>query len=1729
MAIVNIYRSFEGNEYDEYTVQSGKTLKEAFPDIDFENTLIFSDGRPIDENFILSESNIVCLRTFPSGKVGQAISTGAKKVWNAVTTGVSKVGSFFSGVWNSAKSTISGWIGVDVSVSANYGTSGSSGGGTTASETETIPSIKGARNQSHNGRPIPLVLGTSLYTPMYGGNPYTVISGTDGEAQCLYAMYILGYKNLDVKNIKLGELDLASNSGGVTDGTIPIDGAGRFKGVVELELCSSDRELSLYPQKVVQESLQFQLIHPDDDSGNWLISERFSATYPHKVQVEVSFNNLIKFDDSGNTLSTSVAIKLEISFNGGASYEPFGAFAGATSYSQDGTSTFTRAKNKNLRFIAERTLTYAEAMNCLNDVAQIRIQRLTRESTDTKIQDRCYVTGIRTWVFDKEKSKAAGVLVPQSPVEPRIRSKTVRLAMKINASESFSDLNGTINQLSMILTSKCRTWNGAAWSDAETPTANPASVMLKTMQSPMLGQYAYNDDKIDLLKLGELYTFCEQNDFRVGGVLTSQRKLSEVIDTILSTCRSMRVLNQGKYSVVIDKPRTIPVTILNNHNFLRDSRKNTKEFRELPDGLKIKFINRRLNYTEDEIFCMYDGKSADDPYAKLESIQMVWQTNPDQVWKNGRYELAKRKLRPESFTAEVGIEGNLIEIGSLVSIQDDTILVGIGDGGEIKEIQLNASNTYVTGIDIDGLIEVSDIDHEFAIKTVHADGIHDPVICINKVSIPAAGFYSHFDFVTPILATDLQCPNIGDIVSFGIYGMETLDVLCFSKKDSGNETFSFVFSPYEPGVYTADSAAIPEFNPKVTEPQNAGLYNPVTGYMSADELMREIMAIKGGTAEVASPDIPNITAASAGSDSIELECSIFGAGLNNAIKYIKWQIDKGNGWEDIRQTAVLKTDYKFNRNVDGFPEAEDLLDWKVRAKAVNLYGKESLYSQGFPVSVTDYGTWKLNKPSIYTRISDRTVTLILSQPKTAQAKEVYGNIRYRVQVKRPDIDSEWFKPATQQNPYENELYYKDGEGFVISDNTYIQTMPLKGQDTEDLLDTLYMFRVCAENEAGVSEFVTVQATALCTNIKDLVKAKETAREAYISELSALCTNLGAITQGAFGENYNMWDLSSFVDDKGLEHYVGKFRAGGANQYLHFDPIIENGIPTGEYTVEFSVGAFHITSTVSRIEGELVVQFTEESLYRLLIKETGIHFQCRDSVGGRWRDFALADQSGFMTQQLYSKDKLIITNQGADDFRNEGVDIGVDMPSENSRVYHFDTDVCDQNGNDDLIIICNSGHTFELVDENKTAGDIDFSPAIPAKAPYSTVGKSLYGQYALEAYLTVLAAFTVDFWMQYIFFDTQEVFDLAIGDEHIKIDMKNREPYFYELEECPMYEEMVMSRMFVPVGTDEEYLTNGVYYTMVSNDYERYYPEDEQDFLNKVSQGLLFEQTSQMYEPPADSKKQLHHIVDGVDDAIDLSTLGIVFGENSWLHVAVIGSVGSLKVLINNIEVPFSSLWSTEQEQVVQVAFNKNKNSFMLDELLLDATAAETNASFFRNTGLRAPFGSISEDDDWFILMAKDVSKVKTNLFKTPDFDEAVQPLIERIADIETRIANNLLAAGMVYVQFPGEKTPDELFGGTWQNISSLFAGNFFRAEGGKANAFNTSAQIQMIQSHNHTLTINNAVVTGLSGENRNHGGLSNSYFVTGYSYSNLSGSIGYTGGEETRPINRTIRIWRRTA
>jgi hypothetical protein len=117
-----------------------------------------------------------------------------------------------------------------------------------------------------------------------------------------------------------------------------------------------------------------------------------------------------------------------------------------------------------------------------------------------------------------------------------------------------------------------------------------------------------------------------------------------------------------------------------------------------------------------------------------------------------------------------------------------------------------------------------------------------------------------------------------------------------------------------------------------------------------------------------------------------------------------------------------------------------------------------------------------------------------------------------------------------------------------------------------------------------------------------------------------------------------------------------------------------------------------------------------------------------------------------------------------------------------------------------------------------------------------------------------------------------------------------------------------------------------------------------------------------------------------------------------------------------------------------------------------------------------------------------------------------------------QLAASIMPIGFVYTQYPGKDSPIDLgLYGTWTNISSSFAGDFFRAEGGNASAFESGEQADQNKAHVHgyyRLTTNG---TDWDEANGDSGG------------NDSNPNTESEGGNEARPVNKTIRLWERTA
>lgn len=861
-ATINVFNSAFNNDYKTIIVEDNKTISSSIK-LDFENCLISVNGNKCDENYILKENDIVTIRQFPSND-GYNVAS-----W-IIDPGTSLIQGIFKGDWGGANY-------VKKALKETFESESDTITTKDVGSTESIPTISGAKNQSGAGKVIPLVIGESMYTPIYAAQAYTDIDpndGTDGENQYLHALFCLGYNNIDLRKVSLGIYPLSVDRQNGTSKKSLDCSRNEEKNIVhydigkyqqKLELRQNGEEVDLFPQKVVQENFNTELIHPE--GANALVVQPFSAKYPQKIQIEIQFQNLVKYDDNGDMTENSVEIGCAYSLDGGATYKPFNAFYAKKSdikitdkgnndfgnnKGQYKVTEFKGTKNKAMRFVAEKTFTYDEVFNTAtitrlkNNAIEFKIFRVSEDKSESnsKLQYKVYFSSIRTWCYDYNATDKSAYdntgtkrLVPQIPIIKKYKDITARLGFKIKAGD---ELSGQIDELNVVLCSRARyctitkengekiyTWSAV---DDTVPTNNPAALALMVLQHTMRGEYAYKDSQIDMDSFGRFYEWCNSVDnelinsdchrYIANGVLSKELKTSELVNQILACGHGKLVLNGNKYGVWFDRPQSTPVMILNSQNVLEAS--NSKSFSEDIDGYSAKFIDCLNDYQEDTIVCVPKDTTKNDSEYRLENIEIPWITDAARVYRHCMYNIACRRLRAENWTRKLGVDGNLIEIGNLVVVQDDTIAVGIGEGAEIKSVSVSGS--YIKSITVDYPFAVSDITKTYGVKIQHSDRIYGvKVVTYEVAKFSKIGEYSVLTFNgNGISLNEIIVPTIGDIVAFGIFNRITTDALCFGKKDNGDGTFTLTLVPYQKGIYDAESGKIPKFISNVTSPKENG-------------------------------------------------------------------------------------------------------------------------------------------------------------------------------------------------------------------------------------------------------------------------------------------------------------------------------------------------------------------------------------------------------------------------------------------------------------------------------------------------------------------------------------------------------------------------------------------------------------------------------------------------------------------------------------------------------------------------------------------------------------------------------------------------------------------------------------------------------------------------------------------------------------------------------------------
>lgn len=646
------------------------------------------------------------------------------------------------------------------------------------------------------------------------------------------------------------------------------------------------------------------------------------------------------------------------------------------------------------------------------------------------------------------------------------------------------------------------------------------------------------------LQSGQTYKLCKDSDgnkhfkFECNGVVTKDVKLETLLQKILITGRSyLKRSDKNKYEPLIGRPNPYPVTVLNQRNCI--SKSNTKAFEEPPCGFQVSCIDEEDNYTTNDFYVMRKGESYTNPSAKIEPLQIDFVTNKQQLASLAKFNLACRIYQIESYSRTIGMLGYAISLGDTVLLQDDTLLVGTDRAGRIVEFLEDETRIY--GFTSDEPFSYTDEVNEEGLS-VHGCLITQPTKvgaarCITErfatkdkiVSVKGREYKMTVGLTNLILLDKPILKNrddesedgetitfdlrMGDLLSFGRVGAESIKAVIMNIKPNEKGTFALTLAPYNEDLYQAGDV-MPIFHSNMTVTDIADDYN-FNDNVTQRTIIEEVNKINepivneiNNKLEILNLDeYPNnfdLTAI-AQKDGIALRVITQNNSPNNIISKVKYQIlekqdtEEGavyeEGPEGDKTYYGLKHEfetidgeylYLFNREVDGYPEIADLKNWLVRAKITNSYNNESLEWQ--PVTSMGVATpAKIN----YTQNSYKSWKPVINT----------SNIRYEV--------TENYIELHDDNNYTEQCY---GDEFVTK-------FRIKGKNDEDFGPEVTGVYVFNRDTDGFPEIEDLREYQISVTVYNITSGKKS--EPYVRNLKS--------TEYAFYKTYIMELNPSYVN------------------------------------------------------------------------------------------------------------------------------------------------------------------------------------------------------------------------------------------------------------------------------------------------------------------------------------------------------------------------------------------------------------------------------------------------------------------------------------------------------------------------------------------------------------------------------------------------------------------------
>ncbi|MCL2212173.1 MAG: host specificity factor TipJ family phage tail protein, partial [Treponema sp.] len=682
---------------------------------------------------------------------------------------------------------------------------------------ENDPSIRGGKNQARQHGRIPVLFGRHRIFPDLAANPHTEIIGNQ---QYFIQMFCGGYKDcvIDLNSIKLGETPIieyskTKNINEIMQGLDP---------VIKMEILQNGEQSSIYPYCVHEDALNAPLQNEVDDGEGGKISGEIISRTPNntnKINVDIFLHNGIgKYKDSGGLDNASVDV--EISFKN----------VNDNNYQLMELLNITGAELKTKRYQVTRD-------NLPPGQYEVKITRLSPDSTDSKIVDQVYVGSVRSY---KTKDKDG------KPIRPIRRQRQENLTIITLRVMATAKLNNVIDGFNYVATSKLPVYDKKGsgplyWSHSE-ETRNPASALIYALQGRAAQQIVDSDD-VDYPSIEKFYAWCEEHDYTCNAYLSESVTIAELLKMIGSTARADILRIDSKISVVQDIERPAHMQLFTPKNSISYSISMFNA--DVPEAISMQFIDEESGYAQNDclVYNTKDGNKIEDPKT-IQKCGLWGVTNSIQARRLGMYNYGCIKNRPFIHTIEADIEYLVVSKGDWIQYAGDVALTGSVQGrikGTIwadgvcvgidtdEPVAMTAGNHYAVRIRLrDGTIILKDAVFNQGLRREKSvtyypgenEKLFEPFIGdIYAIDEKEDVYYEPENIIYFIEPLDKNTVlKAGDIYAFGVRGYEALDLIITDIQPGNNFTATLTCVEYSPEIFDVDKPnfILPDFINRIT-------------------------------------------------------------------------------------------------------------------------------------------------------------------------------------------------------------------------------------------------------------------------------------------------------------------------------------------------------------------------------------------------------------------------------------------------------------------------------------------------------------------------------------------------------------------------------------------------------------------------------------------------------------------------------------------------------------------------------------------------------------------------------------------------------------------------------------------------------------------------------------------------------------------------------------------------